>query len=247
MQFKIARTVASILMSLLLVSAVADEQTAEQPQANEPRANEPRANEKFATMPVEKLGDELYRIGAITVDRKTSSFSVPGKLIHLTDALEYLAVSSNGMKEYESLLELTTTPGDFNLACILVGLDDENSVKPRFQFDEEKTEGQGVAISVSWDNNGESETLSGASALRVGDDAFDDNSWVYIGSTTGNYGKEFMANAGGTLISFVHDPYSVIDHRNGVGIGNYGLVTANEDVLPPIGTPILLTITVLAE
>ena len=242
MHFKIARTVASILMSLLLVSAVADEQAAEQPQPKEPEANE-----KFATTPVEKLGDERYRIGAITVDRKTSSFSVPGKLIHLTDALEYLAVSSNGMKEYESLLELTTTPGDFNLACILVGLDDDNSVKPRFQFDENKAEGQGVAISLSWDNNGESETLSGANALRVGDDAFDDNSWVYIGSTTGNYGKEFMANAGGTLISFIHDPYSIIDHRNGAGIGNYGLVTANTDILPPIGTAILLTVTVLAE
>ena len=56
-----------------------------------------------------------------------------------------------------------------------------------------------------------------------------------------------MANAGGTLISFIHDPYSIIDHRNGAGIGNYGLVTGNEDVLPPIGTPVLLTITVLAE
>jgi hypothetical protein len=227
MKNKITRTVASVYMCLLLGPVMADEQ--------------------FATTPVEKLGDERYRIGAITVDRSSSSFSVPGKIIHLTDALEYLAVSSNGMKEYESLLELTTLPGDFNLACILVGLDDENSVKPRFQFDEEKAEGQRVAISLSWDNDGETETLSGANALQVGDDAFDDNHWVYIGSATGNYGKEFMADAGGTLISFVHDPYSIIDHRNGAGIGNYGLVTANVEVLPPIGTAITLTITVLAE
>ena len=234
---KSIRMVVSILMSVLLIPAMADEPTVEEPQAAA----------QFATTSIEKLGDERYRIGAITVDRKTASFSVPGKLIHLSDALEYLAVSSNGMKEYESLLELTTTPGDFNLACILVGLDDKNSVKPRFQFDGEKAEGQSVSISVSWDNNGEAEVLSGANALQVGDDVFDDDNWVYIGSTTGNYGKEFMANAGGTLISFIHDPYSIIDHSNGAGIGNYGLVTGNEDVLPPIGTPILLTITVLAE
>ena len=227
MKNKITRTFASALICLLLGPVMADE--------------------KFATTPVEKLGDERYRIGAITVDRPSSSFSVPGKIIHLTDALEYLAVSSNGMKEYESLLELTTTPGDFNLACILVGLDDENSVKPRYQFDEEKAEGQRVAISLSWENDGETKTLSGEDALRVGDDAFNDDNWVYIGSMTGNYGKEFMADAGGTLIGFVHDPYSVIDHRNGAGIGNYGLVTANVDAVPPIGTAITLTVTVLAE
>lgn len=205
------------------------------------------ADDSPLTTPVEKLGDERYRIGAIVVDRNTSSFSLPGKIIHLTDALEYLAVSTEAAKEYESLLELTTSPGDFNLACILVGLDDEKSVKPRFQFDDEKAEGQSIGISLSWENDGETVTINGEKALTVGEEALDDNSWVYIGSTTGNYGKEFMADAGGTLIGFIHDPYSIIDHRNGVGIGNYGVVTGNKEILPPVGTAVSLTISVIQE
>lgn len=205
------------------------------------------ANEEFATTPVEKLGEERYRIGKITVDRESSSFSVPGKILHLGEPLEYLAVSTGGMKEYESLLELSTSAGDFNLACILIGLDDEKSIKPRFQFDENKAEGQRVAISLSWEIDGETVTASGANALALGDDAFDDSSWVYIGSATGNYGKEFMADVGGTLIGFVHDPYSVIDHKNGAGIGDYGLVTGNEKILPPEGSEVSLTITVIKE
>ena len=205
------------------------------------------ADDAIETTPVEKLDDGRYSIGAITVDRRAASFSVPGKILHLTDALEYLAVAREGMKEYESLLELATSPADFNLACILLGLDDENSIKPRYQFDDRDAEGQAVEISLSWEQAGKLVTIDGANALMAGDEAFEDDSWVYIGSMTGNYGKEFMADAGGTLIGFVHDPYSVIDHRKGAGIGNYGLVTGNEEVLPPVGTAITLTISVVTE
>lgn len=228
MTFKSTRALASTIALLLITPFVA-------------------ADDSPLTSPVEKLGDERYRIGAIVVDRNTSSFSLPGKIIHLTDALEYLAVSTEAAKEYESLLELTTSPGDFNLACILVGLDDEKSVKPRFQFDDEKAEGQSIGISLSWENDGETVTINGEEALTVGEEALDDNSWVYIGSTTGNYGKEFMADTGGTLIGFIHDPYSIIDHRNGVGIGNYGVVTGNKEILPPVGTAVSLTISVIQE
>lgn len=237
MKFEKIRVWVAIIVVIFSVPAVAEEK----------QSDPANSNEKFATTPVEKLDDERYRIGEIILDRSTSSFSVPGKISHLTDALEYLAVSQAGMKEYESLLELTTTPGDFNLACILVGLDDTKSVKPQYQFDKRDAEGQLVSISLSWESDGETVTASAANALSVGEDVFDDDNWVYIGSTTGNYGKEFMANAGGTLIGFVHDPYSVIDHAKGAGIGNYGLVTGNLELLPPIGTDISLTIRVVQE
>jgi len=230
-------TLIPLIGLLFTVQAIAENQ---QPGEN-------NVNAKFATAPIQKLGDERYKIGEITVDRTTSSFSVPGKILHLREPLEYLAVSKAGMKEYESLLELSTSPGDFNLACILIGLDEEKSIKPRFQFDEREAQGQLVSISLSWEIDGETVSSSGANALTVGDEVFDNDNWVYIGSGTGNYGKEFMADAGGTLIGFVHDPYSVIDHKAGAGIGNYGLVTGNEDLLPPEGSDVSLTITVIEE
>jgi hypothetical protein len=204
-------------------------------------------DERTAKSPMESLGDERYRIGEIIVNREAASFSLPGKVVHLVDALEYLAVSRQGRKEYESLLELDTTPSDFKLACILVGLDEEKSLKPEYQFDERKVEGQQVRIDLSWEADGEVVSINATSALKVGDNTFEDDSWVYVGSATGNYGKEFMADAGGTLIGFVHDPYSIIDHANGAGIGNYGLITGNEAVLPDIGTAIRVTVTVIAE
>ena len=76
-------------------------------------------------------------------------------------------------------------------------------------------------------------SVSGANAMTAGEDVFDDDSWVYIGSAMGDNGKQFMAEVGGTLIGFVHDPYSVIDHSNGAGIGAYGLITGNEERYRP--------------
>ena len=194
---------------------------------------------------MEDLGDQRYRIGEIIVDKAAGEFTLPGKILHLREALEYVAVSRDGMKGYESLLELSTSPMEFNLACILIGLDDENSVKPRYQFDELKPEGQAVAITIHWQQDGKTMSVSAAQAMTAGEAVYDDDGWVYIGSTTSEDGQQFMADMTGTLIGFVHDPYSVIEHHNGAGIGAYGIMTGNEAVLPPEGSDISVSVAVL--
>ncbi len=188
------------------------------------------------------LGEGRFQIGEIIVDRTAQEFSLPGKILHLGDALEYLAVSTGGMKEYESLLELTTSPRDFNLACILIGFDDTETIKPRYQFDEVDVQGPSVVLTLSWQDGGETHSVSAASAMKEGEKTFGDDRWVYIGSLTSGEKQEFMAERGGTLIGFVHDPYSVIDHQTGGGIGAYGLITGDETLLPAEGSAIRLTV-----
>jgi hypothetical protein len=51
-----------------------------------------------------------------------------------------------------------------------------------------------------------------------------------------------MAQVLGTLIGFVHDPASVIEHRVGIGIGAYGSIGGNLDLLPEVGTELTLTV-----
>jgi len=196
---------------------------------------------------MEDLGEQRYRIGEIIVDKKAGEFSVPGKILHLKAPLEYLAVSTDGMKGYESLLELSTSGTNFNLACILIGLDEKNSVKPRYQFDDLKPEGQAVAITLTWQEDGKTMSVSGANAMTSGEETFDDDSWVYIGSSTYGDDQLFMADMTGTLIGFVHDPASVIEHINGGGIGAYGLLTGDEAVLPPEGAAISLTVSLVRQ
>jgi len=45
------------------------------------------------------------------------------------------------------------------------------------------------------------------------------------------------------LIGFVHDPISVIEHREGLGIGAYGSVAANREMVPEPGSRVWLRVT----
>lgn len=206
-----------------------------------------KAQEEVASPDIEKLGDERFRIGTIIVDRNAQSFSVPGKVLDLDVPLEYVAVSRNGSKGYESLLELDTSPREFKLACILIGLDDEQSVKPRYQFDDVQPEGPAVDVTIRWERDGETVAVSAANAMTSGNETYDNDSWVYIGSAMSFDGKQFMADIGGTLIGFVHDPNSIIEHHHGAGIGAYGSITGNAATLPPQGSPILLEVSVAGQ
>lgn len=200
-----------------------------------------------AVAPIEDLGDERYRIGTIVVDKARRSFTVPGKILHLKKPLEYLAVKRNGAKGYESLLELDTLAVEFKLACILLGLDEEKSVKPRFQFDKREAEGQALDITVGWRQGADTKTVNASNALMAGDKPYDDNDWVYVGSATSPNGGHLLAEASGTLIGFVHDPFSIIEHRKGAGVGAYGTMTGNSSLLPPVGTPVTLTVALITE
>ena len=198
-------------------------------------------------MDIEELGDDRYRIGNIIVDKKNQSFTLGGKILHLGKPLEYLAVKTNGAKGYESLLELETSASEFQLACILVGLDDANSVKPRWQFDENDVEGQAVKISVFWTDDGKRKVVRAANALMRGDEPFDNHDWVYSGSLPSPQDGSLLAEMSGTLIGFVHDPLAIIEHRTGAGIGAYGSITGNSLVLPPEGSPVTLMVSVISD
>lgn len=200
-------------------------------------------------VPVKELGDGRYQVGRIIVDKPARSFSVEAKLIHTEDPLEYLAVARRGVKDYESLLELRTRGLHFNIACILIGLDDTGVVHPRFQFDETVVEGPEVSIKIRWEGDDGSVEIDAADALRIvgaPDGPPRETRWIYTGSVM--YPSDpptYLADSSGSLIGFVHDPMTVIEHQLGLGIGAYGSILGNTDILPPVGTRMTLIVAAL--
>jgi len=55
-------------------------------------------------------------------------------------------------------------------------------------------------------------------------------------------GKRYLAEEAGTLIGFIHDQDSIIEHRDGIGLGQFGKVAIDRDLLPPMGTAIRIRI-----
>lgn len=190
---------------------------------------------------IKDLGDQRYRIGAILVDKARHSFRVKGRLLRLEPPLEFLAVRKGGMKAYESLLELDSDAVEFNLACILIGLDEKKGKAPSFHFSPEPVEGTPVALWVSWEADGKTVRMPAAKLLLQGDKLVDSDAWVYTGSIFAADGT-YLAQQDGTLVGFVHNPASIIEHREGIALGNYGEVYPRLSVLPAVGTPVTLEV-----
>jgi len=190
---------------------------------------------------VRELSEDRYMIGKIEIDRRAGHFNVPAVIIELASAgapLEFLAIIKDSEKSYESLVGLEANALEFNVACILIGLDAERAVRSRYRFDPRPVAGDPVGIYLSWDQNGERIERSVGELLLLGGKPSVKDDWVYTGSVFDQ--GVFYAQLSGILIGFVHDPESILQHRQGLGMGEYGAVTYNPAALPPPGTNVTL-------
>jgi hypothetical protein len=191
------------------------------------------------------LGGERYQIGRIVVDRKARRFTLPARVHVMDKPLEYLLTTKGGMKEYESLLETDVSGTEFNLACILLGLERDKGLEPYLQFSRKPLVGPPVSIEISRQTGDTQPAVNAAEALLdSGPAAAEPVQWVYVGSLKHGQDERFAADVTGTLIGFVHDPNTIIESVNGLGIGAYGSVNGNSKLLPPVGSEVELTITV---
>lgn len=193
---------------------------------------------------MKSLGNERYLVGSIIVDKRAGSFSVPGRVHLVGKPLEYLASTRGGIKAYESLLELDVTASEFNLACILVGLEPDPKQVPLAQFRRvPRLVGPRVTLSITWMDNGKRHLVPAATGLLNPevDVNHDGVEWVYIGSPASNHAGRFTTDQTGTLVGFVQDANSIIESSAPIGLGAYGSVRGNA-MLPPIGSAIELLV-----
>lgn len=199
-----------------------------------------------ATPPVgelKSLGQDRYQVGRIVVDKSARTFTAPGRINVVDKPLEYLATTSSGRKAYESLLVLDASGSEFNLACILIGLERDPDVPPSRPPKAAAITGQRVVLSVAWTDGGKRRELAAADALfgagsGTRAEAVD---WVYTGSFSSRDGSQFAADHTGSLIGFIHDPTTVIETTARIGIGAYGSVRGSSE-LPAVGTGIELIV-----
>ena len=202
-----------------------------------------RPAENASPPDVQDLGNQRYRIGEIEIDKAAGVFRVPGQVLRDAPPLEFLVVTKGGHKAYESLLEVNANAFQFNLACILIGLDASKATPHQQRDFSQPATGDPVEVTVSWTEGDKVITADGAELLVAAPAAQKNAShdWVYTGSTVLAEGG-YLADMAGTLVGFVHRGESIIEHKLGIGVGNYGSVAVDRTVTPPVGSPIELTI-----
>ena len=235
------------LLMLLSIATLAEQVESDQevlpPSTFIPPTNGPDDGVLKKKPVVEDLGDGSYRIGRIIVDKKKGRFTLPGVVLPYDEGkpLEFIAVTKGGLKAYESLLELEANAFEFNLACILIGLDETKAKGASFHFDPEPIQGDPVSIRVSWEQDGERKEVDPIQWLKSETKPPVPTKWNYTGSQFVE-GNRYLAQMDGTLIGLVHDPASIIEHHTGIGLGNWGQLSIDLDKTPSSGAKIDLTV-----
>jgi hypothetical protein len=166
------------------------------------------------------------RIGAILIDTAKKEFSVRG-VVNDAKVLEFLANTKGGFKAYESALELETNAVNFNVACLLIGLDPAGATLSRFQFDPELPQGNPVELFVEWDEGGKKRQVRAEELVfnNATKQTLPEGPWVYTGSVF-REGNFYMAESEGTLVGFMHNTAPIIESPRAF-IGSYGASIIN--------------------
>lgn len=191
---------------------------------------------------LEKVGPGLFRLGEITISKDAGSVSLPAVVNQGKGALEYLLVRKGG-KTHESLLRTDVDPAALQVALLLIGLEGTDRPLAR-QGDPDAPRGNPVEVTLSYqDDPGRgrvhpeqwvTRNPAGAARLKEGD-----LSWVFTGSVIRN--ERFLAQVEGSIIALYHDPAAMIDNASPGGESDR-VWAVREGALPPVGTPVTVTI-----
>ncbi len=198
----------------------------------------PRAGAAPATPPLppdaEKIGEDRYRLGKLTVDLKAKTATCSGTINQQKGMIEYLAVAPMG-KLHESVLNVDVRPLHLQLALILLGLEPRGGL--RYQGDTQVPKGSPVSIWVSWQRDGKAVTVRGEDLCWVipRKAPLQPNAWIFSGSRVDADG--FVADRGLSLVGTFRDPDAIINNVHTSGADDT-LIKVNERIAPPWGTPV---------
>jgi hypothetical protein len=192
--------------------------------------------------PIEKLGDNLYRLGIMRIDTAKHEVTLPGK-INPAESLEFVANTKSQFRAYESAIHVDEFALNFNVAMLLIGLDKANSTSARYHFDPTAPKGDQVEIWVEWTSGNETKRVRAEDLFWDVEkkEKFPHSPWVYTGSevlSTGSY----LAEVDGVLIGFVHDPASIIEWTGGNGLGRFGFIKLDPKTGLTAGMPVTIIV-----
>lgn len=189
------------------------------------------------------LGGGRLQLGPVLVDRQARRLEVPGVILDLEDdePLEFVVAAKDGYKAYESLVMIEADAVTFNLACLLIGLTERPDQQPELHFDPTPVEGDTVVLRVAWETDDGMVERQAEDLMLLDGAAVGPAVWNYTGSMVLPDGR-YLAALGGVIVGIVHDPDSIIHHREGLGLDRYGAVTINPESVPPAGTEVTFSV-----
>jgi hypothetical protein len=191
---------------------------------------------KGARPPIEKIDDNVYKIGNLVVDGNTREVTMPG-WINMSEGLVELLACAPGGKVHESVVVVDVEPFHLQIALLLLGLEGGESIS--HQGDPATPEGDPVEIVIEWADpeSGETKRVRGEDFIYnvKADRPMIHTHWVFTGSRVVD--GIFVAQMEKSLVTTYHDPYTIIDNPLPTG-GDDTYYEANRFLVPPVGTKV---------
>lgn len=193
-----------------------------------------------------QVGPGLYELGTITLDLKARRATVPGRINMSQGIIEYLAVMDRRGKLHESVLALDVQPSLFQLALILLGLEQSEWAPPdpaTRQFTGLAKPGDPILMWVEWDRNGKTERVAAEALVfnRETQKPLDGSRWHFTGSFFSR--NRFAADVTGSLVATWFDLRAIVNTAAQAGNPYRGPnlgYEVNAKLVPPVDTPIRL-------
>lgn len=204
---------------------------------------------------LEEISPGIFRIGALTLNKEARSVTFPGKLNMDKGSLEYLLTGTMG-STHESLLVTEVAPNDVHMAMLLLGAKGAglHAPAPEEQAPGQITDeylktapqpvGDQVSITVTWTKDGKQVTTPAEDWLRntETDKPAERGPWIYTGSMFAN--DKFLAQVEQAFVALVIYPSALINNPR-KGNHNDNDWAVNEKAVPPVDTPLQITIRLL--
>lgn len=202
---------------------------------------------------LKEISPGVFDYNGIHLDKKNHRITFPGVVNQRQGLVEYLLVNDKG-KVHESLLSTKMVPHDIHVALLLIGLKDptkENSrettppsaIDAAYLQSAPKLEGPSVKISVTSTRDGKPvETPAGNWILNLKTNRPMTNvPWTYNGSMIQD--GVFLADQELSIVAVVTDPTALVNNPR-EGYDDDQIWQAQEKSIPPLDTPVEITITI---
>jgi len=200
---------------------------------------------------IQELSENVFKVGAVTFDKREKTASFPAAVAVRTGAIEYLLVTEAG-KAYESLLTTKVQPYDLHVAMLLMGAKGagEISSQPPTQIDisylksAPELTGDNVEITLRWQQDRQDRQMRAEDLIFNTEKGapMTNGPWLYNGSVI--YRGKFLAQVDGSIVALVTDPEALINNPR-PGHDDDRIWNIRSDKLPPEGTPLEVTVKLL--
>jgi hypothetical protein len=201
------------------------------------------AENQSTNLPIRQISGDIFEIGKVRFDKKQRTAQFDARVNMSTGFVEYLLVSTSG-KLHESIFQTEIEPYHLHTAMLLLGA----QVGPQKALPGEPIdifEGDPVTIRVGYKSGGRNLEIPAEDWVFNKNTAqpMERGNWIYTGSRI--IDGTFLAQRDRSIVSIITDPFALINNPR-KGHEDDAIWSAHSPRIPPIDTPVVITIQIQA-